>query len=84
MNGSKEKKLLAAFNKYSGRAVLHPMTTGICQTSREINAEAKKLGLTTRIIYPGEMVTMDYSDTRLNVNVVEKAGSYKVGSFNLG
>ena len=84
MDRSKEKKLLATFNKYSGRSVLHPMATGICRTSEEINAEASKLGLTTRIIYPGQMTTMDYSDTRLNVHVVEKAGSYKVGSFDFG
>lgn len=80
MDRATEKKLLSAFNKYSGRTVLHPMATAICQTTEAIAAEAKSLGLTTRFLYDGQPCTDDHVPTRLNIDITK----LRVSGFHLG
>ena len=79
--------LTAIFQKYVGAEVKHPrrLTCDVDEKMEEIRADARKNNLTLRVVMPGDMVSTDISDTRVNVYVTPDADQRTfVTEFRIG
>lgn len=80
-----KQNLTSLFNKFAGREVQPPDTSGPDPVIEEMRKLARDNGLTLRACFPGYLITKDYRLDRVNA-LIEKGsgGKYRIGGFSVG